>query len=291
MQGPGRSGRGPTGFGSQMPGHFAGAPVTKWLLISNIAIFFLQVLMTKAGQPLYKQELFEFSIQKGIYDGQIWRLLTFQFMHGDLGHLFGNCFALFIFGPHVERWMTNRAFGFYYFFCGLAGVILYIILFSIPGVFDHNDPSRGMVGASAGIFGILAAFYFIAPNVKILLFFIIPMPMKYFAVGYFLYEVLIVVTKANNAGGSAAHLGGALFGLAVLKWPPLHNQLVKISQIGTGRKSRNPKVRDAKIIKKAPESPIEITKEVDRILDKISEEGIQSLTPKEKEILNKARRK
>lgn len=291
MQGPSRDGRGPTGFGPQTPGHFTGAPVTKWLLISNIAIFFLQILMTKPGQPLFLQEFFQFSIQKGIYEGQLWRLLTFQFMHGDLGHLFGNCLALIIFGPHVERWMSNRAFSFYYFFCGFAGVALYIILFNIPGVFDHNNPAKGMVGASAGIFGILAAFYFIAPNVKILLFFVIPMPMKYFAVGYFIFEVLMVVSKASNAGGSAAHLGGALFGLAVLKWPPLRNLLMKVSQIGTGKKSPTSKVRDAKIVKKAPQSPIEVTKEVDRILDKISKQGIQSLTTKEKDTLDKARRK
>jgi hypothetical protein len=97
-------------------------------------------------------------------------------------------------------------------------------------------------------------------------------------------------TDLSNAGGSAGHLGGALFGLAVLKSPPLKQLVIRLSQIGDQDPRKKRSSRDAAIVRETTRSPLELTKEVDRILDKISEEGIQSLTAKEKETLNRARR-
>ena len=148
-----------------------------------------------------------------------------------------------------------------------------------------------MVGASAGLFGILAAFYFIAPDARILLFFVIPIKMRTFAIGYLIIESLAVISNWHNAGGSAGHLGGAIFGFAVLKSPPLKEFVINLSRArtSTARKG-NRKTRDATVVRESNRSPLELTKEVDRILDKISAQGIQSLTKREKEILDKARR-
>jgi membrane associated rhomboid family serine protease len=286
---PGYGGR-PTG----MPGPFEGAPVTKWLLIVNIAILFLMVLLTGPGELLRDSSFYRwgsFSIQKSIYEFQIWRFLTFQFLHGGAGHLIANCIGLFFFGPHIERWMTSRPFLVFYLLCGIAGALFYTLLFFMPGFLDGYLPTIPMVGASAGLFGILAAFYFVAPNARVLLFFVIPMQMKTLAIVYFAIETLGVIFNWHNAGGSAGHLGGALFGLLVLKWPPLRQAVVKLSRIGGEKEAgRVGKVKEAQIVREKNQSPLELTKEVDRILDKISEQGIQSLTPKEKETLNKARR-
>ncbi len=285
------------GYGDRppgMPGPFEGAPVTKWLLIINAGILLLQVLMTGPGEQLMDSDLSvwgSFSIDKSIYNFQIWQFFTFQFLHGGFGHLLGNCIGLFFFGPHIERWMTSRAYLTFYLLCGVAGALFYTLLVFLPGFLDQyaDQPEIPMVGASAGIFGILAAFYFIAPNVRVLLFFIIPMQMRTFAVGYFIFETLGVIFNWHNAGGSAGHLGGALFGLAVLKLPPLKAFVVRLSQIGD-KKGPEKRPRDGKVVRESTRSPLELTKEVDRILDKISEQGIQSLTTKEKETLNKARR-
>jgi len=115
--------------------------------------------------------------------------------------------------------------------------------------------------------------------------------MRTLGIIYFIYESCAVIFNWHNAGGSAGHLGGAIFGLAVLKSPPLKNAVIKLSQIGAQKTSpRSQKTQDAKIIREDQRSPLEISKEVDRILDKISAQGIQSLTPKEKETLNQARR-
>lgn len=281
---PGYGGR-PTG----MPGPFEGAPVTKWLLIINAGILFLQILLTEPQERLFGEPEGAFSIQKAIYEFQIWRFVTFQFLHAGFGHLFANCLGLFFFGPHIERWMTSRAYLTFYLLCGIAGALFYTLLFFLPGFLDGYHPGIPMVGASAGLFGILAAFYFIAPDARVLLFFVIPLQMRTLAVVYFLLETLAVVFNWHNAGGSAGHLGGALFGLAVLKLPPLKAFVIRLSQIGT-KKGRGKSPRTGRIVRESTTSPLELTKEVDRILDKISEHGIQSLTTKERETLNKARK-
>jgi membrane associated rhomboid family serine protease len=103
------------------------------------------------------------------------------------------------------------------------------LLFFLPGFFDAYLPAVQMVGASAGLFGILAAFYFIAPDARILLFFVIPLKMRTFAIGYLIIESLAVILNWHNAGGSAGHLGGAIFGFAVLKLPPLKEFVIQLS--------------------------------------------------------------
>jgi membrane associated rhomboid family serine protease len=278
----------------RMPGPFEGAPVSKWLLIINVAVLFFQILLTGPGEELQESTFYRFgsfSIQDGIYGFEVWRLITFQFLHAGLGHLFANCLGLFFFGPHIERWMSSRVYLTFYLLCGVAGALFYTLLFFLPGFFDAYTPAVQMVGASAGLFGILAAFYFIAPDARILLFFVIPLKMRTFAIGYLIIESLAVIFNWHNAGGSAGHLGGAIFGFAVLKLPPLKEFVIKLSLVGSGTTKKGiRKTRDATVVRESKRSPLELTKEVDRILDKISEEGIQSLTKKEKEILDKARR-
>ena len=277
-----------------MPGPFEGAPVSKWLLIINVGILFVQILLTGPGQRLQESEFYRlgsFSIEEGIYGFQVWRLLTFQFLHAGFGHLFANCLGLFFFGPFIERWMTSRAYLTFYLLCGVAGALFYTLLFFLPGFFDGYTAAVQMVGASAGLFGVLAAFYFVAPDARILLFFVIPMKMRTFAIGYLIVESLAVIFNWHNAGGSAGHLGGAIFGFAILKSPPLKNLVIKLSQIGEKGPKKKRRTRDGTIIRESNRAPLDLTKEVNRILDKIGENGIQSLTKKEKETLDKARRK
>lgn len=279
----------PTGGGGQAPSHFTNAPVSKFLIISSVVVYLIGVIWTT--DPNVETALSfwgKFSIDKGILGFQLWRVITFQFLHADEMHLLFNMIGIFFFGPHVERWMGSRPFTVYYFFCGIAGALFYTILYFLPGFFSGKDVSIGMVGASAGIFGILAAFYKIAPNARILLFFFIPMKVRTAAILYFVWEVAHLVFGLENAGGSAGHLGGAFLGLSFINYKPLRTWLIKVSQIGTEEKS-SPKVKTATVVRET-RSPIEVSKEVDRILEKISSEGMQSLTPKERRTLEKARR-
>ena len=273
-----------------MPGPFEGAPVTKWLLIINIAVLIIDALL-KATPPLFLRDTWGYlSIEKALFQGQIWRFFSFQFLHADFGHLLSNSIGIFFFGPHIERWMSSRPFLVFYLLSGLAGALFFTLLYFIPGVFEVYGADTRMVGASAGVFGILAAFYYVAPDARVLLFFVIPMKMRTLGIAFFIYEAVKVIFVMNNAGGSAGHLGGAIFGILVLKIPKAREIVIKISQIGQEQKGPG-KIRDARVVREEHRSPIELSKEVDRILDKISSEGIQSLTPKERETLDKARKK
>jgi len=284
----------PGGHGGGMrrpsgPSIFDGAPIVKKLLILNVGIFLLDIFLTPGDHSpgdLRPLEVWgAFSIENS---WQLWRLLSFQFLHGDPMHLLSNMIGLFFFGPHVERWMSSRTFLTYYLLCGVAGALFYTFIFFVPGLFDHYSPTTAMVGASAGLFGILAAFYKIAPDARVLLFFFIPLKMRTFAIAYFAFEVIVVLFEVHdNAGGSAGHLGGAIFGLFLIKNDKARQWLINITNKKPPGKKRS-KTRDATVVR---DTPLDITKEVDRILDKISESGIQSLTKKERETLDKARKK
>lgn len=291
---PGSGSFGGSGGGMQRPSHFQGAPVSKFLLFSSIVVYLVGILLTPANAPWFYETALEkwghFSISSGIFKFQIWRLLTFQFLHAGFLHLVANMIGIYFFGPHVERWMGSRPFTFYYFFCGIAGALFYSLLYFVPGLFTDSPVDRGMVGASAGIFGILAAFYKIAPEARVLLFFFIPIKVRTAAVFFFIWEVVHILFGLDNAGGSAGHLGGAFLGLSFISFKPLRTWLIKISQIGV-KEPASPRVKPARVIRETQRSPLDVTKEVDRILEKISSEGMQSLTREEKKTLEKARRR
>ena len=101
------------------PGRLSGAPVTKWLLISNAVIWLLDVM----SDHEFLLEWGYFSIETAIQQGQIWRFLTFQFLHADLLHLGVNMWGIYLFGPFLEQWFRSRPFLWFYLLCGVAGAV------------------------------------------------------------------------------------------------------------------------------------------------------------------------
>ena len=95
------------GFFSQL------TPVVKWLLIANLGIYFVDLFL---GHPLRK--FGAFAIQSAVFDGRVWEFVTFQFLHGSVGHVLFNCLGLFFFGPWMERWWGGEKFLIYYLLCG-----------------------------------------------------------------------------------------------------------------------------------------------------------------------------
>ena len=233
-----------------------------------------------------------FSVELGIHQFQVWRFLTFQFLHADGMHLLGNMIGIFFFGMFAERWWGSKKFVVFYLASGVAGAFLYVVLFYsgwfggefIPGT-DIPSSYIPLVGASAGIFAILVCTAVIAPNLRILLFFVIPMSMRVFAIGALVFATLVILTNGNNAGGEAGHLGGAILGFILMK----NRHLLSFIDPSGSRGKKRRRTVDAKVVrdqKIRPRISVNIDdSEVDRILDKVSQEGIQSLTEEEKEIL------
>ena len=180
--------------------------MTTWLIAIDVAVFVVDVLsggrLTAWGN---------FSVESAIRHLQLWRFLTFQLLHADPGHIFFNMLSLYFFGPLVEGWLGKKRFLAYYLICGISGAISYLLLWRIGLVMGHiNTP---LVGASAGIFGVLIACVKIAPNMGVrLLFPPIMLRMKTLAWLFIGYAVLMIASRGENAGGEAAHLGGAFVG-------------------------------------------------------------------------------
>ena len=176
-------------------------PAVKGLLIANVAIFMLQNVVRDIAYWGV------FNTQVAIFNMQLWRFVTYMFLHGDFSHLLFNMFGLWMFGSQIEALWGQRSFLTFYFVCGLGGAFLYA-LFDLIGIGD----GASMLGASGAIYGILLAYGMTFPNNIILIGFIFPMKAKYAVILFGLIELM--ATASGSGGGVAhlAHLGGMLAG-------------------------------------------------------------------------------
>jgi membrane associated rhomboid family serine protease len=267
------------------------------LLVVNVVAFILQSLLSQfSGFPV--DDWFALSVE-GLRRGFVWQLLTYQFMHGGWLHLLLNCWAIFVFGREVEAMLGRGRFLALYFSSGVIGGVFQ----ALAGVLLGGRFTASVVGASAGAFGLVAAFAMLYPEQPVMLF---PFPLSLRAKFLLLFSGLIAVLGLILPMGNvahAAHLGGVLTGMAFVRlalhwnwrwhWPRF-------------QRSRSQPVRPLVHAQRRPAvlwsqkqggldedlSPDEfLSKAVDPILDKISAHGIQSLTERERRILEAAREK
>jgi len=162
-----------------------------------------------------------FSVTTALGHLQLWRLVTFQFLHAGFDHILFNMIALFFFGPLIESYLGSRRYLAFYLLCGVAGPVMYVVLWQV-GLLS-SGPSTPLVGASAGIFGVLIAGATVAPNSEVLIWGVLPMKLRTFAWVLLAIAAYTVfqhgATGTNNAGGQAAHLGGAAAGYALIRYP------------------------------------------------------------------------
>jgi membrane associated rhomboid family serine protease len=187
--------------------------VTTWLIVLNIAVYVVNVLTDGLlGDWGY------FSAATVIGDLQLWRFITFQFLHANVQHIVFNMISLYFFGPLIEGYLGPRKYLAFYLLCGIGGAVTYLVLWGV-GVLPGGAQTP-MVGASAGIFGILIASARVAPDARVMLLFPpIPLRLRTFAIVMLAIALWVVFTSGRNAGGQAAHLGGAAVG-ALLIWRP-----------------------------------------------------------------------
>ncbi|MFH0927802.1 MAG: rhomboid family intramembrane serine protease [Candidatus Micrarchaeota archaeon] len=142
---------------------------------------------------------------------QIWQFVTSIFLHGGLTHIIFNSYALFLFGTILEARLGQKNYLILFFIAGIAGNILYYAT-TLVGII----PPLPALGASGAIFGIFGALVVTDPNLRLLLFFIIPLKIRDAAILWFILEFF----GAFNAGSgvaSAAHLGGMVVGYLIAK--------------------------------------------------------------------------
>ena len=245
-------------------------PAVKWLLIINIVVYFVQIL---GGDRLltFWFSLYPVSLPKTL---QAWRFITYQFLHGPLIHILFNMLGLFFLGPTLERHWGTKKFLLFYLGCGVAGGLVYPLLLALKIISPH--PVAGvlpLIGASGAILGMLAACAILFPHFVVFIFFF-PVPIRVAAIICIFGATVIILSRGSNAGGEAAHLGGMAAGAIYVFAQPWWERFKLKTRSGAWEK------------KMAEQRDLQL--ELDRILQKVHDSGIHSLSPKEKKILKQA---
>ncbi len=267
--------------GGFMRGMSVGLPkpskAVKWLLIINAAAFVLQLVLDKS---LHEPLNFWLGATAGGF-WQVWRYLTFQFLHdtSNLWHIALNMLGLYMFGTPLEQLWGLRRFLRFYLTCGAVAGLVYVIV----GLLLGNPGWVPLIGASGGVFGILLACAVLLPDLKLILV-VFPVPIRLAAVIIFGGMILVLLGSlragaySGNFWSQVAHLGGA--GMAAI-WLWVIPRFGGMAQDAVRRASRGAWQR--KMQRRRDEQA-----DIDRILDKIRIEGLASLTRKEKHTLKEA---
>lgn len=279
------------------------------LLAINILVFFVMVVFrvffTFSGAGGLYQSLRAYMMMPAdlsAYIVQPWSIITYMFFHEGIFHILFNMLFLYWFGLLVNEYLGSRKLANLYILGGLAGAILYVVMYNISPYFaDVLDQSR-MLGASAGVYAIVVGAATLAPNTTFQLILLGPVKIKYIAIFYVI--IAFVNSAGSNAGGELAHLGGAAMGFMYIR------QLQKGKDWGIGIQvigiffeklfEKKPSVKVSYRKKKTFTSSQSYTstenpkptpsskgaeptqEEIDKILDKIAEKGYEALSKDEK---------
>ena len=245
-----------------------GAAVRK-LIIVNVGLFVLVLLFR--GLPWFSWLAL---VPKDVFGRfRIWQLVSYLFLHAGVWHLAVNMLMLWFFGPAIESAWGSGEFLRYYFCTGVgAGICSWL---------TAAGSSSPVVGASGAIFGLLVAYALMFPDTVILLFFIFPMKIRH-AVLFLAAANLLGALSAPHAGiAYFAHLGGGLCGYLYLKSEWLKRKLSYWTPADFSRRLRD----KTQLYRK--KQALNLDRQVDNILEKVSKFGLGSLSKQERRILKR----
>lgn len=270
--------------------------LTPWvgrLIVANAVIALLLATILTSGRVVEALQ-FDPSFERVI--NQPWTFFTYMFVHGGLLHLLGNTLGLYFFGTAVEERIGGRSFLFYYLYCGIAAATFALALSSIFNV----DP---FIGSSGAVLGVALAFAMFWPDAEILIF-PIPIPIRARTLviaiaGISVFFGLIFMNSPTGKVAHFAHLGGMLAGYiffriqAFSQRAPLPPQRQVERVVMVQSPTRDPERHTSEQPRPSSRQAADpLTIELDRVLDKINEKGIGSLTTEERRFLDEvAKRK
>lgn len=231
-----------------------------------------------------------FSTGKAFMQMEVWRFITFQFLHASVWHLVFNMLGLYFVGWMVEDRLGTRRFAAFYLACGICGAGLYLLLnvtatslaaagvnANVPALL-FSDAYTTLIGASAGVFGVLMAAAYLRPREMVYVFFAIPLRLKYAVYIFLTLAIANLLTGGPNAGGDAAHVGGAIAGALFIRRPGW------LSDFFDEFARPEPKAVE-------PARPAQDPSDLaDALLEKVDRSGLASLTPGEREALARSGR-
>lgn len=266
--------------------------VTSTIIIANAVMYFLAPPPRAFAPSLLWQKLA--LIPEAVLHGEVWRIFSATYLHGSLAHIMFNMIALYFLGPALEQVWGRRQFFLVYTVGGLAGFFL-LTLAAVVGVIDPRIPA---IGASGCILTLLGAAAVLFPDARVYVYFLFPVRIRTCAIVYGIWYIYNIYNKGSNFGGDICHIVGLLFGIA---WAyrggfsisGKHRTVVspasllgKLGSSLSGTPRSGPGAWDAKMRQRREDEEL-----IDRILVKIHEHGIQSLTPREQEELAAATRR
>ncbi|MDH3496904.1 MAG: rhomboid family intramembrane serine protease [Gemmatimonadota bacterium] len=248
--------------------------LTPWvtrLIFANAGVFLLQQLFNPTVTLLL-----------GLLPAAVlvrpWTPVTYMFLHGDLWHLLFNMLGLFFFGPRIEARLGSRRFLLLYFASGIAGAALSVL-----------TPRALIIGASGAVFGVFFAFARYYPRERIYIWGILPVEARVLVVAVTALSLWAGFTGGSGGIAHFAHLGGFLGGYLYLKFTEVQAAAVRARFRPTPPPTRSTGADDLqrwRRIRRDDLHPLN-RDELDRVLEKISAGGMESLTPEERTFLNR----
>ena len=284
---PGYEGRPEIRLQFPRPGTMVG-----WIIIANVVIFFLDLLSQRAIGHAVDQHL-GLSL-RGITHFMIWQPLTYMFLHGNVMHILINMLMIYVCGTEFERAFGSRRFLQFYAICGILGGLAYLGLAAIYPYYSDKP----LIGASGAGFGLTMAAIIFFPHIQVILF-IIPVPIRVFGLIIVAYKAMELLSEGGieNPGGEVCHVAGAAAALLVFRWWGMMPRITiggheGIPRIPVGRATGwfRRKFR-AGAWERRQKRLADQEADVDRILAKVREQGMQSLTRSEKKALAEATRR
>lgn len=281
----------------QLRSRFGRFNIAEKLIVINIlcfvAPFFVRTLLFLFQIPSFPiGSYFELSPDLSVFIYKPWTLVTYGFLHGSIGHILWNMLLLYYASQFFLNLFSTQRFINVYFMGILIGGLVFLLSYAIFPAFEGQYPA--MVGASAGVMAVLIFCCTYMPYQEIrLLFFNVKL--MYFGIGLVVLDVLQI--PAGNAGGHLAHIGGAALGYLYATQlqkgndigSPFERIWVSLSSLGQSKPKMKTVYRSSK--KKQAKTNLSEQERIDRILDKISASGYDSLTKEEKAVLFKAGKK
>jgi membrane associated rhomboid family serine protease len=288
------------GIGDDIRASFRkGSSLTRLIYI-NTAVFILLAIISVLGFLIGKQEMSDNILRFLAVPSSLkslllkpWTLITYMFTHREFLHILFNMLWLYWFGTIFLEFLDQKKLVAVYLLGGLSGAIFYIIAFNVFPAFEKLVPSSIAIGASASVMAIVVAIAAYVPDYAVVLFLLGRIKIKYIAIGIFV--LASVLDFSVNSGGKIAHIGGALLGYLYTVNLRRGRDLGKginsiIDYFATLFKPR----KKFRVTYKKPVNDYEYNKakaehqqRINKILDKISKGGYDSLTKEEKELLFK----
>lgn len=270
-----------------MRGPLIHGSIVTTLIVINIAVYVVGMLGEVGATITYGWGVMQ---GEAVLHGQVWRLFTAQYLHDPMGiwHLALNMIGLHFLGRPLERMWSARKFFVIYTLSGLAGNLFYTLL-AFLGTIDPMTPALGASGCIFGLLGVVAVMF---PHATVYVYFLFPIKIRTAAIIFGGIALLTILQRGANYGGEACHLAGLVFGV----WWAWRGEGWWQSRRGRSRSFSSPKgirehipsyLKPSKFADHIAGRRIDQV-EVDRILKKVYESGLHSLSESEKEYLQEA---